>query len=201
MNVCSRCGTELKKEDLINGCPKCGTKVFKFINILPSPRKKRRKKEFRESKTSIKNEARVRDNVVRMNKNRVRLNENEVRVRDNLVKMNKKRVRLNENELIMNENELRLDENELRLDENELRLDENELIMNENRVRLDENELTMNENDIECVKVRKNGIYEFNLHHILDGETEVYSDGKGNYAIDIPRLLKKQRNDKKEDYI
>jgi len=180
LNVCSRCGTELKKEDLINGCPKCGTKVFKFINILPSPRKKRRKKEFRESKTSIKNEVKVRNNVVRMNENEIRLDENE---------------------LIMNENELRLDENELRLDENELRLDENELIMNENRVRLDENELTMNENDIECVKVRKNGIYEFNLHHILDGETEVYSDGKGNYAIDIPRLLKKQRNDKKEDYI
>ena len=32
MNICNKCGIELKNDDLINGCPKCGSKLFKFIN-------------------------------------------------------------------------------------------------------------------------------------------------------------------------
>ncbi|KZX10709.1 OapC/ArvC family zinc-ribbon domain-containing protein [Methanobrevibacter filiformis] len=32
MNVCNNCGTELHGEDVLNGCPKCGSKYFKFVN-------------------------------------------------------------------------------------------------------------------------------------------------------------------------
>ena len=32
MNICNNCGVELEGEDLINGCPKCGSKLFKFVN-------------------------------------------------------------------------------------------------------------------------------------------------------------------------
>ncbi|MCL2157201.1 MAG: hypothetical protein FWH54_04380 [Methanobrevibacter sp.] len=45
MNICNKCGTELENEDLINGCPKCGCKVFKFVNTNT------REKEIKDEKS------------------------------------------------------------------------------------------------------------------------------------------------------
>jgi predicted nucleic acid-binding Zn-ribbon protein len=41
--VCAGCGRELKEEDILNGCPDCGGKKFKFVNS--NPQKKKEKKE------------------------------------------------------------------------------------------------------------------------------------------------------------
>ncbi|KZX17794.1 hypothetical protein MBCUT_00890 [Methanobrevibacter cuticularis] len=114
MNVCSKCGTELNEDDLVNGCPKCGSKLFKFVNTKAIAEKKRREKEELE--------------------------------KDSL-----------------------------------------------------EEEITIDPNSIESIKVEDKGVYEVNLSHILDGDTDVYSDSEGNYAIDINSLLKKGRKDDDED--
>jgi len=111
LNECSRCGTELHGDDLLKGCPKCGSRLFKFVNTKAIEEKKRREKEEKENSSS------------------------------------------------------------------------------------DEEELTMDENSVESVKVEDKGIYELNLQNILEGETEIYSDKEGNYAIDINALLKKGRKD------
>jgi predicted nucleic acid-binding Zn-ribbon protein len=39
LNICAECGRELKEEDILNGCPKCGSKKFKFVN-QKQPKKK-----------------------------------------------------------------------------------------------------------------------------------------------------------------
>ena len=41
MNLCNKCGVELENEDLIKGCPKCGSKLFKFINTAPSEKEQK----------------------------------------------------------------------------------------------------------------------------------------------------------------
>ena len=116
MNVCSKCGTELHEDDLIEGCPNCGSKVFKFVNTKAIEEKKRREKEEKENPVS------------------------------------------------------------------------------------EEEEITLDENSVESVKVEDKGIYELNLPNILEGETDVFSDREGNYAIDIHSILKKGRNEnEKED--
>lgn len=114
MNVCSKCGTELHGDDLLEGCPKCGSKLFKFVNTKAIEEKKRREKEEEENPPS------------------------------------------------------------------------------------DEEELTIDDDSVESIKVEDKGVYEVNLPHILDGDTDVYSDKEGNYAIDINALLKKGRKDDKE---
>lgn len=43
MNVCAKCGRELEEEDILNGCPICGSKKFKFVN--KNPQKKKEKEE------------------------------------------------------------------------------------------------------------------------------------------------------------
>ena len=109
MNICNKCGLELKNEDLLNGCPNCGSKVFKFVN------------------TNIR--------------------EKEIK-----------------------------DEPENQHDEDKLPKD-----------------------SIESVRVEDKGVYSLNLKHLLAGETNVYSDSKGNYAIDINDLLKKGRKEKEKN--
>jgi predicted nucleic acid-binding Zn-ribbon protein len=101
--VCIKCGTELKGEDILNGCPKCGSKYFKFVNTNPKKVKVEEKIE----------------------------------------------------------------------------------------------EESLNEDSIESIKVEDKGIYEVNLPQMLDGDSEIYSDKEGTYAININALLKKGR--KKED--
>ena len=111
MNICNKCGTELEGEDLINGCPKCGSKLFKFVNT-------------------------------------------------NTAKNNLKNKKSKDNH-----------------DENKLSID-----------------------SIESIKVEDRGVYELNLNHLLAGETNIYSDNEGNYAIDINALLKKGiKNKQKND--
>ncbi|MDR1721416.1 MAG: hypothetical protein LBR24_00010 [Methanobrevibacter sp.] len=53
MNQCANCGRELNEEDIIKGCPNCGSKRFKFIN--PNPKKREEEEEVERSmdKTSI----------------------------------------------------------------------------------------------------------------------------------------------------
>ncbi|GAA5819358.1 MAG: Zn-ribbon containing protein [Methanobrevibacter sp. CfCl-M3] len=53
MNVCAKCGFELKEEDILNGCPNCGGKKFKFVN--KNPKKNNGKEEDKSiiPKTSI----------------------------------------------------------------------------------------------------------------------------------------------------
>jgi len=109
LNICNKCGTELEGEDLINGCPKCGSKLFKFINTNTT------KKDFKNQKSKDHH------------------------------------------------------------DENKLSID-----------------------SIECVMVEDKGVYELNLNRLLAGETNVYSDNEGNYAIDINALLKKGINNKQK---
>jgi predicted nucleic acid-binding Zn-ribbon protein len=48
LNICAECGHELKEEDILNGCPECGSKKFKFVN------QKQRKKEGKKEETSTK---------------------------------------------------------------------------------------------------------------------------------------------------
>ncbi|MBZ9571622.1 hypothetical protein KQY27_08690 [Methanobrevibacter sp. TMH8] len=112
MNVCSKCGTELHGDDLLDGCPKCGSKLFKFVNTKAIEEKKRREKEEKENPP--------------------------------------------------------------------------------------EEKLTIDEDSVESIKVEDKGVYEVNLPHILEGESDVYSDKEGNYAIDINALLKKSRKENEE---
>lgn len=112
MNICGRCNTELSEEDLEKGCPKCGSKVFKFVNTKAIAEKKQKEKE------------------------------------------------------------------------KGLEQD------------FPEEEISMDENSIESIKVEDKGVYEVNLSHILEGNTDVYSDTEGNYAININSLLKKSRKEK-----
>jgi len=56
--------------------------------------------------------------------------------------------------------------------------------------------LTIDENSVESIKVEDKGVYEVNLHQVLEGETAVFSDNEGNYVIDINSLLKKGREKK-----
>lgn len=63
---------------------------------------------------------------------------------------------------------------------------------------LDE-EISIDEDSIESIKVEDKGVYEVNLPHILEGDTDVYSDTEGNYAIDINSLLKKKREEEEDD--
>jgi len=114
LNECSKCGTELHSNDFLEGCPKCGSRLFKFVNTKAIEEKKRREKEEKETPPS------------------------------------------------------------------------------------DEEELTLDEDSVESIKVEDKGVYELNLPNILEGETEVYSDKEGNYAIDISALLKKSRKDEDE---
>nr|WP_054835749.1 Zn-ribbon containing protein [Methanobrevibacter arboriphilus] len=62
-----------------------------------------------------------------------------------------------------------------------------------------EEKLSINKNSVESIKVEDKGVYEVNLQHILEGETDVYSDKEGNYAININSLLKKSRKEDKKD--
>jgi predicted nucleic acid-binding Zn-ribbon protein len=55
----------------------------------------------------------------------------------------------------------------------------------------DRGESSLSKDSIESVKVEDRGVYELNLNHLLAGETNIYSDNEGNYAIDISALLKK----------
>lgn len=112
--MCSKCGTELHGDDLLEGCPKCGSKLFKFVNTKAIEEKKRREQEEKENPPS-------------------------------------------------------------------------------------EDEISIDEESVESIKVEDKGVYELNLSHILDGETDVYSDKEGNYAIDINALLKKGRKEDKEE--
>ena len=114
MNVCGKCGRELHGDDLLEGCPDCGSKLFKFVNTKAIEEKNRREKEEKE----------------------------------------------------------------------------NPII---------EEELTIDENSVESIKVEDKGVYEVNLSQILDGESEVFSDKEGNYAIDINSLLKKGRKKDNEE--
>jgi uncharacterized protein len=116
LNICSKCGTELHGDDLLEGCPNCGSKLFKFVNTKGIEEKKRKEKEEQEK---------------------------------------------TENSSI-------------------------------------EEELTIDKTSVESIKVEDKGVYELNLHHILEGETDVYSDKEGNYAININSLLKKSRKEDKE---
>jgi len=110
LNICNKCGTELKSEDLINGCPKCGGKFFKFINTDTSEK-------------GLKNQK---------SKNH-------------------------------------------------------------------HDETKLSKDSIESVRVEDIGVYELNLNQLLAGETNIYSDNEGNYAIDLNALLKKgiKNNQKK----
>ncbi|MEA4956733.1 MAG: Zn-ribbon containing protein [Methanobrevibacter sp.] len=114
MNICSKCGTELKGDDLLKGCPKCGSKLFKFVNTKAIEEKKRREKEEKENPAP-------------------------------------------------------------------------------------EEKISIDKNSVESIKVEDKGVYEVNLHHILEGETDVFSDKEGNYAIDINSLLRKNRKGDKKD--
>jgi predicted nucleic acid-binding Zn-ribbon protein len=114
LNVCDNCGTELQEDDLLNGCPHCGSKRFKFVNIKAIEEKKRREKEEKENPTPS------------------------------------------------------------------------------------EEELTIDEDSVETIKVQDKGIYEINLSRMSEGETGIYSDNKGNYAIDIHALSKKGKKEDKE---
>lgn len=116
LNECSKCGTELHKGDLLNGCPNCGSKIFKFVNTKAIEEKKRKEKEEQEKMENSPPEENI----------------------------------------------------------------------------------TIDENSVESIKVEDKGVYELNLNHILEGETEVYSDKEGNYAININSLLKKSRKDDEE---
>lgn len=62
-----------------------------------------------------------------------------------------------------------------------------------------EEDITIDEDSVEIIKVEDKGIYEVNLNHVLKGETDVYSDKEGNYAININSLLKKNRKEDEED--
>jgi len=110
LNICNKCGIKLEGEDLIKGCPKCGSKVYKFVNT--NTRKKVIKKE--KSKNYHLEEKLPKDSI-------------------------------------------------------------------------------------ESVRVEDKGVYSLNLKHLLAGETNVYSDSKGNYAIDINDLLKKGRKEKEKN--
>ncbi len=57
---------------------------------------------------------------------------------------------------------------------------------------LSEEKVSVNKNSVESIKVEDKGVYEVNLQHILEGETDVFSDKEGNYAININSLLKKK---------
>ncbi|RBQ23576.1 hypothetical protein ALNOE001_08600 [Candidatus Methanobinarius endosymbioticus] len=117
MNVCSKCETELHGDDLLDGCPNCGSKLFKFVNTKAIEEKKRREKEEQEKMEDSS----------------------------------------------------------------------------------PEEDITIDENSVESIKVEDKGVYEVNLLHILEGETDVYSDKEGNYAIDINALFKKSRKDEDEE--
>ncbi|KZX12362.1 OapC/ArvC family zinc-ribbon domain-containing protein [Methanobrevibacter curvatus] len=39
MNICVECGTKIQDGDMLNGCPKCGNKRYKFINPNTEKRK------------------------------------------------------------------------------------------------------------------------------------------------------------------
>jgi predicted nucleic acid-binding Zn-ribbon protein len=119
LNICSKCGTELEGDDLLEGCPNCGSKLFKFVNTKAIEEKKRREKEEKENPSS-------------------------------------------------------------------------EDLSSEEK-------LSINKNSVESIKVEDKGVYEVNLQHILEGETDVYSDKEGNYAININSLLKKSRKEDKKD--
>lgn len=112
--MCGNCGTELTGNDLLEGCPNCGSKIFKFVNTKAIEEKKRKEKEKKENSPS-------------------------------------------------------------------------------------EDEITIDENSVESIKIEDKGVYEVNLPNILEGETDVFSDKEGNYAIDINALLKKSRKDNKEE--
>ncbi|MCL2116364.1 MAG: hypothetical protein FWH29_09100 [Methanobrevibacter sp.] len=107
MNICNKCGLELEGEDLINGCPKCGSKLFKFVNT------------------------------------------------------NKKDLKTQNSKNHHNEDELA-------------------------------------EDSIGGVMVEDKGVYVLNLDHLLAGETNVFSDNEGNYAIDINSLLKESTKNKQK---
>ncbi|MDR3291128.1 MAG: hypothetical protein LBT10_03165 [Methanobrevibacter sp.] len=49
MNVCAKCGCELKEENILNGCPKCGGKKFKFVNNNPQKRNKKEEETIPET--------------------------------------------------------------------------------------------------------------------------------------------------------
>ncbi|MDR2623698.1 MAG: hypothetical protein LBC39_03865 [Methanobrevibacter sp.] len=44
MNLCASCGRELEEDDILNGCPDCGSKKFKFVNKNPQRKKKEEEK-------------------------------------------------------------------------------------------------------------------------------------------------------------
>ena len=110
LNICNKCGTELEGEDLIKGCPKCGSKVFKFIKT----------KDTSKTLKNLQSKSHHEGNQ-------------------------------------------------------------------------------FSRDSIESIRVKDNGIYELNLNQILSGETSVFSDDKGNYAIDIAGLLKKSIEDKQKN--
>jgi len=118
LNICSKCGTELKGDDLLDGCPNCGGKLFKFVNTRAIEEKKR-KEEEKENLSSEDTSS--------------------------------------------------------------------------------EENITIDKNSVESIKVEDKGVYEVNLQHILEGETDVYSDKEGNYAININSLLSKTRKGDKKD--
>ena len=63
MNVCGKCGTKLHGDDLLEGCPKCGSKLFKFVNTKAIEEKKRREKE-KEENPNIEEELTIDENSV-----------------------------------------------------------------------------------------------------------------------------------------
>lgn len=46
--------------------------------------------------------------------------------------------------------------------------------------------------NIESVLVKQKGIYEVNLEHLLEDDSLVFADEKGNYVVDINSLLNKK---------
>lgn len=109
LNICNKCGTKLEGEDLINGCPNCGSKLFKFVNTNTT------KKDIDNHKSK------------------------------------------------------------------------------------NHHSYNISKDSIVSVKVKDKGVYELNLNHLLAGETNVYSDNEGNYAIDINALLKKGIKNKQKN--
>jgi predicted nucleic acid-binding Zn-ribbon protein len=84
LNICNKCGIELEGEDLINGCPKCGSKLFKFVNTNTNKKdlKNQKSKDYRSgnklSKDSIES-VRVEDKgVYILNLNHLLAGENNV---------------------------------------------------------------------------------------------------------------------------
>ncbi len=51
---------------------------------------------------------------------------------------------------------------------------------------------------IETIMIKEHGIYEVNLHSLLEDDSIIVSDQEGMYVIDINFLLKKQMKDKEK---